>query len=73
MFYKFKSDMGYKFNKEAAMAFDLEVPVEVQQSSDKMDKRQMPKQQVDPKKIEQLQKMIKAKESEEKPETVEKQ
>ena len=70
---KMKSDMGYKFNKEAAMAFDLDVPVEVQQSSDKMDKRQMPKQQVDPKKIEQLQKMIKAKESEEKPETVEKQ
>jgi hypothetical protein len=33
----------------------------------------MPKQQVDPQKIEQLQKMIKAKESEEKPETVEKQ
>jgi hypothetical protein len=59
MIAKIKTDMGYKFNKEAAAALDLEVPADVPQSSDKFDQRQAPKQQIDPKKIEQLQKMIK--------------
>ncbi|HSW60767.1 MAG TPA: peptidylprolyl isomerase [bacterium] len=76
MIAKIKSDMGYKFNKEAAAALDLEVPVDIQQSSDKLDQRQAPKQQIDPKKLEQLQKMIKKSpeaKAEQAPEGVEKQ
>lgn len=59
MMAKIKTDMGYKFNKEAAMGINLDVPDDVQHSSDKMDKHQMPRQQIDPKKIEHMQQMIK--------------
>lgn len=54
-----KKEMNFKLNKEAIAGIDLGVPVDVQDSSDKMDKRQAPKQQMDPKKIEQLQQMLK--------------
>ena len=56
-----KKEMNFKLNKEAVAAIDLGIPAEVQDSSDKMDKRQAPRQQIDPKKIEQLQQMLKNK------------
>lgn len=56
---KIKEEMGYKFNREAALELELDVPVEIEQSSQQYDKRIAPKAQIDPKKIEQLQKMIK--------------
>lgn len=56
-----KKEMNFKLNKDAIASIDLGVPVEVQDSSDKMDKRQAPRPQMDPKKIEQLQQMLKDK------------
>jgi len=65
MLEKIKKEMGYKFNKEVAVAIDLGVSDEIQRSSDKMDKRQKPqKPQIDPEKIKQLQKSLKNKPAE---------
>lgn len=56
-----KKEMNFKLNKEAIASIDLGIPADVQDSSEKMDKRQAPRPQMDPKKIEQLQQMLKNK------------
>jgi len=54
-----KKELGFKINKEAAMAIDLDIPEEVNQSAKKFDTKKAPTKQIDPSKVKQIQEMLK--------------
>ena len=57
---KIKKELGFKLDKEAAKAIDLQIPEKVNQSAKQFDKKG-PTKQIDPAKIKKLQEMLKKK------------